>query len=61
VSSDRITAIDDALMRLREYPERYGACEACGASIDLERLQVVPWTRHCREHVPSEARTHPED
>ena len=49
--SDRITEIDQALVRLRVHPERYGACETCGTSIDLERLQVVPWARYCGEHV----------
>ena len=50
-SSDRITEIDRALVRLRDHPERYGACERCGTGIDLQRLQVVPWARHCGEHV----------
>ncbi len=54
-SSHRIAAIDEALVRLREHPERYGACEICGTSIDLERLQMIPWARRCGEHAPSEA------
>ena len=54
-SSDRITAIDEALVRLREHPERYGACEICGATIDLERLQMIPWARRCGEHARSQA------
>jgi len=59
-SSDRIAAIEEALVRLREHPERYGACETCGVSLDLTRLQVFPWARHCGEHVGFEATTYVE-
>lgn len=31
----------------------YGFCETCGSAIPLERLRVVPATRHC---VPCQAR-----
>ncbi|MEJ2540368.1 MAG: TraR/DksA C4-type zinc finger protein [Gemmatimonadota bacterium] len=50
-NTQRLNRIDDALYRLREHPEQYGACEVCGEPIALERLQLVPWTRRCAEHV----------
>lgn len=31
---------------------KYGLCESCGAAIPFERLQAVPTTRYCMEHVP---------
>jgi DnaK suppressor protein len=30
----------------------YGACEACGASIDAERLTLLPAATRCRDCVP---------
>jgi DnaK suppressor protein len=39
--------IDEALRRLYKEPETYGRCDDCGADIDVDRLDVVPWTRHC--------------
>ena len=51
-STEHLNAIDDALYRLREHPEEYGACEVCGETIELERLRLVPWTRRCADHAP---------
>lgn len=48
-SADRareaITDIDGALARMDVGT--YGRCEACGATIPLERLEVVPHARWC--------------
>jgi len=40
-------AIEDALTRIRQ--ERFGICEECGQPISKARLEVVPWTRHCKD------------
>jgi DnaK suppressor protein len=40
-------AIEDALTRIRQ--ERFGICEECGQPIGKARLEVVPWTRHCKD------------
>ena len=40
-------AIEDALTRIRQ--ERFGICEECGEPISKARLEVVPWTRHCKD------------
>jgi DnaK suppressor protein len=40
-------AIEDALTRIRQ--ERFGSCEECGQPISKARLEVVPWTRHCKD------------
>ena len=45
--SDRLTIIDDALLRLAKDPEAFGNCENCGQPIPYERLDLVPWTRFC--------------
>lgn len=45
--SDRLTLIDDALGRLAKGPETFGICENCGKPIPLDRLDLIPWTRHC--------------
>jgi RNA polymerase-binding transcription factor DksA len=50
MESERLTLIDHALTRLYKEPEAFGACEACGEQIALERLDVVPWTRFCVDH-----------
>ena len=39
-------AIEDALTRIRQ--ERFGICEECGQPISKVRLEVVPWTGHCK-------------
>jgi RNA polymerase-binding transcription factor DksA len=46
-ASRELEEIDEALRRLYEEPERFGICENTGASIPLERLEMVPWTRTC--------------
>lgn len=49
-----------ALQKLATDPTRYGQCEDCGATILLERLQIVPWAECCaacqrkREGTPDE-------
>lgn len=40
-----LTDVEDALARLRVG--RYGVCERCAAAIALERLEVLPMSRHC--------------
>jgi DnaK suppressor protein len=40
-------AIEDALTRIRQ--DRFGICEECGQTISKARLEVVPWTRHCKD------------
>jgi DnaK suppressor protein len=49
-SSDMLAEIDEALRRLYKEPEAFGRCEECNREIELERLDVVPWTRLCAEH-----------
>jgi DnaK suppressor protein len=49
-SSDMLAEIDEALRRLYKEPETFGRCEECNREIELERLDVVPWTRLCAEH-----------
>lgn len=43
----RLTQIDHALRLIYKEPEKYGRCERCGTEIDLPRLELVPWARHC--------------
>jgi DnaK suppressor protein len=45
--SERIAAIDAALMRLEQDPEGFGVCEGCGEDIPQRRLTVMPFTRRC--------------
>jgi RNA polymerase-binding transcription factor DksA len=40
-----IRNIDTALTKMDEGG--YGRCEACRKTINLKRLQAVPWTRYC--------------
>ena len=39
--------IDEALRMLYKTPEQYGSCASCNAEIALERLDIVPWAKHC--------------
>jgi RNA polymerase-binding transcription factor DksA len=48
---DRLYRIDDALRRLYDDPEGFGACRECGAAISMERLDVVPETDLCALHA----------
>jgi RNA polymerase-binding transcription factor DksA len=43
--SDRIEAIDDALRRLRDQPDRFDVSAVSGERIPFERLDLIPWTR----------------
>lgn len=43
----RIEEIDLALTRMAAAT--YGICETCGKAIAMERLQLLPATRHCRK------------
>jgi DnaK suppressor protein len=42
---EEIMNIDEALERLRQG--RYGQCQGCGEPIDIERLELRPYTRFC--------------
>ena len=42
-----VQEIDAALQRLSEGA--YGACEACGENIAIDRLRTLPATRYCRD------------
>ena len=44
---ERLYRIDDALRRLYDDPESFGKCRNCGATIAMERLEVVPETDLC--------------
>lgn len=50
----RISAIENALYRLREGI--YDTCENCGGSISLKRLEAIPWTTQCIDCVHEEER-----
>jgi RNA polymerase-binding transcription factor len=43
----KIKQIDDALERVEDAT--YGVCESCGLEIAEERLNVMPFTRLCRD------------
>ena len=40
-------AMEGALERIRRG--EYGMCEECGRQIELERLELVPWTTRCAD------------
>jgi DnaK suppressor protein len=42
---EEIMNIDEALERLRQG--RYGQCQGCGEPINIERLELRPYTRFC--------------
>lgn len=44
-AQDKLEEIEDALARLAEGA--YGKCEVCGGTIELERLELLPYTRVC--------------
>ena len=48
--TQRLTQIDEALLRLYKEPERFGMCVVCGREISMERLDIVPWATLCRDH-----------
>lgn len=39
--------IDDALRTLYKEPDSYGKCMSCGNNVAFERLDIVPWAKHC--------------
>ena len=39
--------IEGALRRLREAPERFGLCHACGDEVGFPRLEALPHARYC--------------
>jgi DnaK suppressor protein len=43
----QLMEIDEALRMLYRSPEEFGGCERCGREIGVERLEIVPWVRHC--------------
>jgi len=45
--SEQLALIDSALRILRSDPKGYTTCQRCGADIENERLDLVPWTRQC--------------
>lgn len=47
-----IAEIDDALERIEN--DEYGKCERCGRQISDQRLEILPATRYCLRHAPSE-------
>ncbi len=40
-----LKSIDEALKRIQDG--KYGSCTNCGRKIHMQRLQAVPWARHC--------------
>lgn len=55
---EEVLEIDEALERLRDGS--YGRCEACGKTIDIARLEILPFTRRClpcRQEAEKEAKT----
>ena len=47
--SERLAALDAALVTLRDHPDRFGVCASCGGLIGPWRLHLVPWTTECAE------------
>ena len=47
VESRELASIENALQRMREG--QYGACEGCGTSIPMARLQALPYATLCIE------------
>ena len=45
--SSRLAELDEALVVLRESPDRFGRCRDCGRAIELARLDLVPWSERC--------------
>jgi RNA polymerase-binding protein DksA len=43
----QLRRVEEALARLDDGT--YGRCLACGTPIALERLEAIPWARHCIE------------
>jgi DnaK suppressor protein len=43
----RLRQIDAALARMKDDPEDFGLCEACGEEISTKRLTLLPWATSC--------------
>lgn len=44
---EQLILVKDALARLDAG--KFGICEECGQTVNLKRLEAVPWTRYCRD------------
>ncbi len=51
-TSHELAEVDRALLALREDPAHFGLCATCSRPIPLDRLRLLPGTRHCRTHAP---------
>jgi RNA polymerase-binding transcription factor DksA len=47
----RLVAIAEAQDVIREIPELFGVCEACGDAIAQQRLDAAPWITRCAAHA----------
>ncbi len=41
--------LEEALRRLFDDPDTFGACHTCGAEVGFERLDALPHARYCIE------------
>ena len=53
---EELRAIDASIIRIAEGS--YGACEECGAAIELARLRATPYVKRCIDCQTSFERTH---
>ena len=42
---DELRAIEDAIRRIDN--DDYGICAMCEDSIEIKRLEAIPWARYC--------------
>lgn len=49
LKSETLRQINDALELLIRDPTQFERCESCGNKIEIERLEVIPWTRLCAQ------------
>jgi len=49
--SSELAEIDAALERMHDKPERFGIDEVTGRPIPLQRLEIIPWARTCRQRA----------
>jgi len=47
-----IQAINKTIARMERG--EFGSCEVCGKEIEVERLEVIPWTSVCSKHARTE-------
>lgn len=53
LNANRERHFDDVTEALQRIDKgQYGVCDTCKAPISFERLQAVPTTLYCKEHVP---------